>query len=211
MVWLLRVTYVLTTAKLNATGHRWVSELAGFSFTIKYRPGHSNKDADALSRFPMDIDSYMKLCFVNVSQGNIKACCVGVGAQGRRQTIWVSAVSNDSSLLNMEEVYLGSSVDEISKRSLLDAQKQDQVLGRLLAFLKTGKWPKSWEIKRELPATKVLLRQRRKLYCDGSGLLFRWNGPYSQLMLPQKFHTIVFKELHREMGHLGAPRVVQLD
>ena len=125
----------------------------------------------------------------------------GVGAQGRGETIWVSAVSNDSSLLNMEEVSLGSSVDKISKRSLLDAQKQDQVIGRLLTFVKTGKWPKSWEIKRELPATKVLLRQRRKLYCDGDGLLFRRSGPYSQLVLPQKFHTIVFKELHQEMGH----------
>ena len=28
------LTYLLTTAKLNATGHRWVSELADFSFTI---------------------------------------------------------------------------------------------------------------------------------------------------------------------------------
>ena len=83
----------------------------------------------------------MKLCTENVSQGDIKACCVGVGAQGRGETIWVSAVSNDSSLLNMEEVSLRSSVDEISKRSLLDAQKQDQVIGRLLTFLKTGKWP----------------------------------------------------------------------
>ena len=106
---------MLTTAKLNATGHRWESELADFSFTVKYRQGHSNKDADALSRFPMDIDSYTKLCTENVSQGDINACCVGVGAQGRGETIWVSAVSNDSSLLNMEEVSLGSSVDEISK------------------------------------------------------------------------------------------------
>jgi len=130
--------------KLNATGHRWVSELADFSFTIKYRPGHSNEDADAHSRFPMDIDSYMNLCTENVSQGDIKACCVGVGAQGRGETIWVSPVSNDSSLLNMEEVSLGSSVDKISKRSLIDAQKQDEVIGRLLAFVKTGKWPKSW-------------------------------------------------------------------
>ena len=89
---------MLTTAKLNATGHRWVSELADFSFAIKYRPGDSNKDADALSRFPMDIDSYMKLCTENVSQGGVKACCVGVGAQGRGETIWVSAVSNDSSI-----------------------------------------------------------------------------------------------------------------
>ena len=84
------------------------------------------------------------------------------------------------------------------------------MVGRLLAFLKTGKWPKSWEIKHELPATRVLLRQRRKLYCDKDGLLFRRSGLYSQLVLPQKFHTIVFKELHQEMGHLGAPRVVQL-
>ena len=84
------------------------------------------------------------------------------------------------------------------------------MVGRLLAFLKTGRWPKSWEIKHELPATRVLLRQRRKLYCDKDGLLFRRSGLYSQLVLPQKFHTIVFKELHQEMGHLGAPRVVQL-
>ena len=56
----------------------------------------------------------------------------------------------------------------------------------------------------------MLLRQQRKLYCDGDGLLFRRSGPYSQLVLPQKFHNIVFKELHQEMGHLGAPRIVQL-
>ena len=158
----------------------------------------------------MDIDSYMRLCTENVSQADIKACCVGAAAQGRGETVWVSVVSNDSSLLNMEEVSLGSSVDESSKRSLLDAQQQDQVIGRLVTFFKTKRWPKSWEIKRELPATKVLLRQRRKLYCDEDGLLFRRSGPYSQVALPQKFHTIVFKELHQEMGHLGAPRVVQL-
>ena len=101
--------YFLHSGKFEF-GHRWVSELADFSFTIKYRPGHSNKDANALLRLPMDIDSYMKLCTENVSQGDIKACCVGVGAQGRGVTVWVSAVSNDPSLLNMEEVSLGSSV-----------------------------------------------------------------------------------------------------
>ena len=146
-----------------------------------------------------------------MSESDIKACCVGVGAYGRGKTIWVSAISNDSSFLNMEEVSIGPSVDKIGKKkSILDAQKQDQVVGRLLGFLKTGKWLKSWEIKHELPATRVLLRQRHKLYCDKDGLLFRRSGLYSQLVLPQKFRTIVFKELHQEMGHLGAPRVVQL-
>lgn len=65
--------YVLTTAELNATGHRWMSELADFSFTIKYRPGHANKDADGLSRMPMDIDSDINMCIECILQGDIMA------------------------------------------------------------------------------------------------------------------------------------------
>jgi hypothetical protein len=33
------LTYVLSAAKLNATGLRCVGELAEFNFTIRYRPG----------------------------------------------------------------------------------------------------------------------------------------------------------------------------
>ena len=55
------LTYVLSSAKLNATGLRWVNELADFNFTIKYRPGKVNTDADTLSRIP-DFESYMGTC-----------------------------------------------------------------------------------------------------------------------------------------------------
>lgn len=48
------LTYVLSTAKLNATGSRWVAELADFNFTIKYRPGKENIDADSLLRMSVD-------------------------------------------------------------------------------------------------------------------------------------------------------------
>ncbi|KAK7886939.1 hypothetical protein WMY93_026560 [Mugilogobius chulae] len=40
----------LATAKLGATEQRWVSELAMFDLTLKYRPGSQNANADALSR-----------------------------------------------------------------------------------------------------------------------------------------------------------------
>ena len=42
--------YVLTTAKLDATGQRWVASLANYDFTIHYRSGKQNTEADALSR-----------------------------------------------------------------------------------------------------------------------------------------------------------------
>ena len=46
------LAYILTTAKLDATGQRGVSALSSFSFDIQYRRGINNKDADAMSRYP---------------------------------------------------------------------------------------------------------------------------------------------------------------
>ena len=43
-------TYVLTSAKLDACGQRWVAKLANYNFTIKCKCGLSNVEADALSR-----------------------------------------------------------------------------------------------------------------------------------------------------------------
>ena len=41
-----------TTAKLGALEQRWAAHLALFDFTINYRSGRSNANADALSRQP---------------------------------------------------------------------------------------------------------------------------------------------------------------
>ena len=48
------LTYVLTTAKLNATGLRWINQLANYQFSIKYRSGKKHLDADFLSRHPVN-------------------------------------------------------------------------------------------------------------------------------------------------------------
>lgn len=46
------LTYITKSAKLDATGHRWLSALSTYNFNLKYRPGRRNLDADALSRCP---------------------------------------------------------------------------------------------------------------------------------------------------------------
>ena len=45
-----RMRYVLTTAKLDAIGYRWITGLANYNFHIHYKSGKCNVEADALSR-----------------------------------------------------------------------------------------------------------------------------------------------------------------
>ena len=42
----------LQTSKLGATELRWAAQLASFDFSLKYRSGCANKNADSLSRRP---------------------------------------------------------------------------------------------------------------------------------------------------------------
>ena len=44
------LTYVLTTAKLEAASHCWVTSLANYNFRLHYRAHKANIDADALLR-----------------------------------------------------------------------------------------------------------------------------------------------------------------
>ena len=49
------LTYIHTTAKLDATGQRWVANLANYNFSIRYKIGKTYVDADALYRHPWDM------------------------------------------------------------------------------------------------------------------------------------------------------------
>ena len=41
-------TYILTSAKVNATGQHWVASLENYNFALSYQSGKTNVDADAL-------------------------------------------------------------------------------------------------------------------------------------------------------------------
>ena len=153
------LTYALTTARLNATGHRWVAELSEFKFDIKYRPGHSNRDADALSRMPVNFTSYMDSCTNNITLDQIKAGIDGISAQATGDAIWISAVTLDGSLVENDKDFLTDDQPTISKYEIQQAQKQDRVISRVLAFKSEGRRPPSEITKQELSGTKTLLRQ----------------------------------------------------
>ena len=88
------LTYVMSTAKLNSTGYRWIASLADFEFTIKYRPGKANVDADFFSRMPTNIEKYMEECTQETSQMDFAATLSAVTARHQGNVNWVHAVSS---------------------------------------------------------------------------------------------------------------------
>ncbi|CAB3985542.1 Hypothetical predicted protein [Paramuricea clavata] len=173
-------------------------------------PGRSNGDAAALSRMPLDFTTYMKESTEDLTLGQVQASVDGIGAQCHGDTVWISALTHDEDLLETDSEFLAEDQPAIAKATILQAQKQDQTIGRELAFKLEVRRPSHEDCKRELPGRKALLRQWHKLKIGKDGLLRRESGPYKQSVLPGKFHRTIFKELHQEIGHLGAKRVVQL-
>lgn len=87
------LTYVLSTAKLNAVGHRWVGELADFYFEVKYRPGKVNIDADTLSRLPLDITEYVGACTEELSKDMVQATWEGSQAAKEKDVAYVAVLN----------------------------------------------------------------------------------------------------------------------
>lgn len=75
------LTYVLTSAKLNATGHRWLAALATYDFNIQYRPGKTNTDADLLSRKFEDEDEAEAYKWKDIPVSGVKSICQQVMSQ----------------------------------------------------------------------------------------------------------------------------------
>ena len=115
--------YILTTATLDATGHRWVAALVAYNFTLNYRPGKANIDADALSRIPWDKEQTVEPDTVGHLLGNVisKAGCVIECYTGHTTTVpepvpkvepgkmsvtdWVAAQMEEKGLRKVIELY----------------------------------------------------------------------------------------------------------
>lgn len=66
------LTYMLTSAKLDACGHHWLADLSNFNFSIRYRAGKKSQDADGLSRCPRapaEVDKLIKVQQLGMNEG----------------------------------------------------------------------------------------------------------------------------------------------
>ena len=202
----------MTSAKLNATGQRWVADLLNFNFTIKYRPVKHNVDADILSRMPLDIEKYMKDCTAVMSDEEFQTTVSAISSQFTNEAVWVSALSPNENNFTLQdsELKLPASDIRLDVNELQRSQRQDFAISRVIRFKENGSKPSFKDRIDEPRATKTLLRDWDKLYVDSDGIPRRKTSEHDQIVLPTKYCTLVYRELHDEMGHLGSERVFQL-
>ncbi len=88
--------------------------------------------------------------------------------------------------------------------------KERPCIGRVLQYKRDNQHPPRKSLRTEPADVRVLLRQWRKLYINDDGILFRKAGDKCQLVIPKEHQQTVFQELHKEMGHLGVERTLNL-
>ncbi|KAJ8399615.1 hypothetical protein AAFF_G00410260 [Aldrovandia affinis] len=194
------VTYVLTTAKLNATGHRWLAALALYDFDIQYRPGKNNIDADLLSRNMAD--EVERGEWEDISRSGVKSICQKVCPR------YIDQLGPSPECI--PEVYAFPthlellSLKQMSKADLIEAQKKDNTIQRVVEAMQRGKWPKDKETDTEMTLMK---RERDRLVLK-DGLLHRTSKKPSgeqvtQLVLPAEFRGAVLRSLHDDVEGVG--------
>ena len=208
------LTYVLSSAKLDACGQRWVAKLANYNFTIKYKSGLSNVEADALSRISWpeiladseDLDVDLNCMDTHV----VNAILAG----SRSKTSLIESVSCSSKIIPPE---LSQDSDSSSNINWMKEQRADPNLTVIIKLIESGQLQKRKQHGKDTSEVKSLLRIRkslklvkdilyRKTYTDNSSSKkVQW-----QLVVPKAFRSRALAGCHDDVGHQGRMRTLSL-
>ena len=125
------LTYILSSAKLNATTIRWVGDMANYNFNVKYRPGKLSTDCDYLSRHPVDITNSMDLCNEEITSDTIGAVVAGSKQKGKFAAFNSVMVPEFGKL----------AISQLSPHDVRAEQKKDEILGDIIRWVENRKYP----------------------------------------------------------------------
>ena len=193
------LTYVLTTAKLDATGHRWVAALAAFDFEILYRPGRNNADADSLSRFPESQEQDR----IPISLDSIKTIA-SICIQSESPLIESLAIEP-----NAVESLCQLPCKEIQPFDVQRQQQSDPILKEWIYFVENGLLPKKDDLP---PITESSIFRRNfdrfKIIDDKLFRVVKTElGETQQLVIPPSLVIDVLRLSHDKIGHPGRDKM----
>ena len=206
------LTYVLTSAKLDACGQRWVAKLANYNFSIKYRCGVSNTEADALSRIKWPEALSENVDIDNGCMDTHISNAILAGAVTKSSLI--ESVSCSAEIIPTE---LDKDTGNLSGINWSKEQRLDSNLGVIIRLIESKQLTKRKLQGKDSSEVKSFLRNRknlklvkdvlyRKSYSDNStSKKTLW-----QLVVPKLFRERVLLGCHDDVGHQGILRTLSL-
>lgn len=186
------LTYILTSAKLDAASHRWLAALSNYNFKLHYRAGSQNRDADALSRrpHPFSADRHCQKDWDMVTQfihGHVDeagtaieltpdtvatichSCLVRAANPELAAENCITLVESLSISVNaIPDLYAGEPhqgvpvVPFLSHEDLKERQRADSCIREVIHELETGEKVPP-TVRKELPDPALLLREWNRL------------------------------------------------
>ena len=198
------LTYILTTARLDVTGQRWVASLVNYNLKIFYRSGKLNAEADALSRIPWE----------NTQVNHFEPLIVNTMLQSKLET--EMGIPQEYLQLNVvQKGMLVNSTPKLTYSEWVKEQHEDSDIGSVIQLLKTDKVGKNVAKETDSSGMQVLLKYRKDLF-QKNGLLYQevmlknHSELISQFVLPINFICKVILPCHDDNGHLGMERKLGL-
>ena len=207
------LTYVFTTAKLDATGHRWLAVLSNYNCTLKYRSGKKNSDADGLSRLYENDTTTTTTVFPDV----LKTVCQSVVAEKDQSPLVETLVDVDDDLPHdqMSEETIDQETlagTALTSQDWRKAQASDPNICFVIDNLLTGRQPTTRQAEQQEVDLKYL--SDWNTYKLKDGILYKsatFNGEqHDRLVLPDSVKDIVFAAYHDDLGHQGRDRTTSL-
>ena len=205
------LTYVLTTAKLDACGQRWVAKLANYNFTIQYRSGQSNVEADALSMisWPKVLDGTDTVDVENMDTHIVNAIIAGA----RSKSSLIESISSSPEVIP-NELITDSSEPPLDWFKL---QRADPSLATIIHLMESDQLYKRKPYKKDPTDVKSLLRIKKSLVLT-KGILFGKSYTDNtsskkiiwQLVVPKTHRHKAILGCHDEIGHQGRVRTLSL-
>ena len=205
------LTYILTTAKLDAASHWWVSSLASYNFWFHYQARKANIDADALLRV-----SWLG-CMPDDSGTHLKVTAAAV------QTVQEAALEGPASPIEaysydlhvLDTVQDSQQVTCMTLEDWHQAQQADLTLSLVITRLWDETLVQQWSKPTNPPKYGQFLWEHIHLLFK-QGVLYRWARPreseetFFKLVLPATQREISLKGCHDEVCHFGLECMVNL-
>ena len=192
------LTYIFTTAKLDATSQRWVSVLSNYQFSIEYRSGKLNQDADGLSRIRWPEALNIQHVSCNSVQALLSASTLPAGCSE-------ALVMSHKAIQDIEGLYIGKH----TSRDWARIHHRDPTISQVVQHLQGAKVQNF----QHNEAFQSFLREKDKLVIV-KGVLYRKrlcdNIIKFQLVLPEEYRKAALQGCHDQVGHLGRDRTLEL-